>query len=90
MAHSPDATFLNSWPPWVLILGSSGAAYTPERGRSSEPVKPLLLATLVTSHTGLCDTKLLGATVQSGNYTRPGRERNNVIENEIGKSLQFF
>lgn len=66
---------------------SSLAALGPHirQGRAGE-----LLKASVTGQNGLCDTKLLGAILQSGKYTRPGRDRNNVIENEIGKSLQFF
>lgn len=66
----------SSWQFW-------GSIYTEEDWQS-------LLKASVTSQTGLSDTKLHGAIVPSGKYTRPRRGHNNVKENETGKLLQFL
>lgn len=66
----------SSWQFW-------GSIYTEEEWQS-------LLKAPVTSQSGLSDTKLHRAIVPSGKYTRPGRDHNNVKENEKLESCYNF
>lgn len=78
MAHGPCTTVLGCQPPRGLVLGGLWG------GRVA--VQSLSPPTLVC----LYGTQLLGAIERSGNYTRPESDCNNLKENEIEKSLEFF